>query len=161
MPVLTISVPWCHLKMAKRSARSEIHKPFSFLPPISTWTVFINTESRSVKGLQKYSVCRHVWALSSPQMLRAGVVRRLKSFFFFWNWNLPLTFPCKGKPVTKICSLFQAFCCICWIFRVIFKEDFIVPEIYFQDQAAAPIPISKAPCFLSSPPPPPPHTHTP
>ena len=74
---LTHSLPWCHLKTTNNSAK------FQNLKEKGCGRIFMKTqniESRCYRT-RKYTVCRHVCASFSPEILQAAAVKGLSVYY--------------------------------------------------------------------------------
>ena len=70
-----------HLKTTNKSAKYEILKPFLFLFRTGTFIKGFSSKRIALKvdvlRTGKYTVCRHVRASFSPEILQAGAVKEL------------------------------------------------------------------------------------
>ena len=100
---VTLSLPWCHLKTTSKRVKFQILKHFSFLFHITRERVGIKThrtESRFVTGPGKYTVCRRVRALFSPEISQAWAVKGL-------SWLSRVS----ASALRQCLSLFHRWCC--------------------------------------------------
>ena len=87
--LLTLSLPWCHLKNDQLKVKFQILKHFCFLFRTTREKFGIKmhrTESWFVIGPGKYTVCRRVRAFFSPDfcLFTGLVIERVKDFDFKW-----------------------------------------------------------------------------
>jgi len=106
---LTLWLPRCHLKTNDNNAKFEICTPI-FRSRFTIWKDFCqnNIKSRFVRHRTgKYTVCRHVCGLFSPEIIRTGAVKGLIHMYT----NLNDVWPCLGalsQSLLSSCSVYTS-----------------------------------------------------
>ena len=119
--LLTLSLPWCHLKKTGQRVKFQILKSFCFPFRITRERVGIKThitESRFVTGPGQYTACRRVRAFFSPENLQASAVKGLRMATpgspSFWR---------RERLLSNLLFSFLVYCGCCFRFKCVYNEE--------------------------------------